>query len=53
MNNITPEQKKERLKNAAMGFMIGIGIATLIWNMIYTKKVGKLEAKIFKLEGWQ
>lgn len=53
MSNLTPEQKKERLKNVAIGFGIGIVIATLVWNMIYKKKVNKLEAKIFKLEGWQ
>ena len=53
MNKLTPEQRKERLKNVGLGLIAGIAIATLIWNMAYNKKVGKLEAKIFKLEGWQ
>ena len=50
---LTPEEKKQKQKGALMGLVAGIAIATLIWNLIYTKKVNKLEAKIFKLEGWQ
>jgi hypothetical protein len=50
---LTPEEKKQRQKGVLTGLFAGIALATLIWNLIYTKKINKLEAKIFKLEGWQ
>ena len=49
----TPEQIKERFKNAAIGFAAG-SIATLVICMLLKNKSDrKYEAKIMKLQGWQ
>ena len=50
---LTEEEKKQRLKGAFIGLTAGIVLASFVWSLIMKKKVDKLEAKIFKLEGWQ
>ena len=50
---LTSEEKKQRLKGALIGLTAGIALASLIWSLIMQKKTDKLEAKIYKLEGWQ
>lgn len=53
MNNLTDQQKKDRLRATIYGAALGVSITFLIMHLIHKKKVDKLEAKIFKLEGWQ
>ena len=52
-NTLTEEQKKRMRGIAVSSFFLGTGITFLIMHIINKKQVDKLEAKIFKLEGWQ
>ena len=53
MTTLTPEQKKDRIKVTALGALLGSAITFIILRVVYKKHIDKLEAKIYKLEGWQ
>lgn len=49
----TEDQKKKVLLFAVAGCFAGIAIGTMMAFYLKDKQIAKLEAKIFKLEGWQ
>ena len=53
MNKLSPEELKQRRIGLIYGGISGAVVAATICMLIFGKREKKLEAKIFKLEGWQ
>lgn len=53
MTPFTEEQRKKYILGLAASGLVGVIVGALMAIYLKDKQVDRLEAKIFKLEGWQ